>query len=865
MLSLFLLAGCAVPVVAAEADTAEIERVEIHNLKNLEKLARNCRLDSYSRNLVVSLQADLDLEGKSFEGVPIFCGRFEGNGHTIRGVNLTQEGSVQGFFRYLTETAVVNDLHLEGIVQPAGTGNAAGGFVGKNSGTIYGCSFTGTVSGKEYIGGIAGENTVTGTIENCHARGMVYGDHFVGGITGKNAGTIRSCENHAAINETSRKNQVELSDITRDTLLHSEAANTVTDVGGIAGNSTGVIRDCINHASVGYQSMGYNIGGIAGTQSGSILSCENRGQIRGRKEVGGIVGQMEPSAVMKFEEDVLQILSRQLDGLGKAVSKATSNLQGAGDAILGRMDDMYEYVWDARDAVDSLIPDAENPNIPDMDALQAAKNSIGSSLSGMSHVMEGVSATAYNAIGKVSANLHDINDQINAMRRTIGNISETTGGSIIDRSDEDTELDLSGKVAESSNAGEIHGDLNCGGIAGAISLENDLDMEEDWRISGENSLNFESELRAVILNCTNSGKIVARKQNTGGIVGLQSLGLVKMSRNSGEVEAASADYVGGISGRSMGFIRNSHAKCDLSGSNYVGGIAGAAAVATDCCTQVRICSGIEKIGSVLGDTEENKAEVEKPISGNYYLAVQEDPGAIDGISYADLAQPMQEEEFFQLENLPELFRHVTVTFLYDNGTERKFTVNFGDPFPEKWIPPIQPKDGKRSYWKELETTDLSEIFFDLVFEQAYVTQTTVLESTFTRNGVPLLFVQGAFAENTAVDTQQSEDLPAVEKDERLLEAWQFRTPEPAAQTQIRFQLPEEVDAEEIRILIRGADSTWREEAFHVLGRYAVAALASGDDAIGVVQTADSSGLFVLLFAGLAILGGILLCRKRRKE
>lgn len=863
VLSCILVLFAVFPVCAEETTVPQTRTVTIVNLKNFEKLAENCRLDSYSQDLVVSLQSDLDLTGRDFAGIPIFCGRFEGNGHTIRGLNLNHDGSNQGFFRYLTESAMVNDLHLEGNLQPAGSGSEVGGFAGKNSGTIRNCSFTGTVAGKEYIGGIAGENTVTGMIENCRVSGSVFGGHFVGGIAGKNTGTIRNCENHASINETSQKNIVELSDITLDSVIHSEAANTVTDVGGIAGNSAGMIRDCRNDASVGYPSMGYNIGGIAGTQSGSILNCENRGDIFGRKEVGGIVGQMEPSAVMEFEEDAVQILMRQLDGLGKAVSKASTNLQGAGETILDQMGGMFDYIWDTQNAVQTLVPDLEKLEFPDLDTIQAAKNNIGSSLSGMSQLMEGVGATAYNALGKVSSNLHDINDQLNAMRSTIGNISETTGGSIIDRSDEDTEQDLSGKVAQCRNYGNVQADLNCGGITGAMALENDLDMEEDWLIAGENSLNFESELRAVILNCENSGKIAAGKQNIGGIVGFQSLGLVKMSQNSGKLDAETADYVGGISGHSMGFIRNCYAKGEILGENYVGGIAGAAAVATDCRALVRISSGVEKLGAVLGSIEDNRAEVENPISGNYYLWVQEDPGAIDGISYDGQAQPLKEDAFFQLENLPDMFRHVAVYFRYGNGTQRKFTVDFGGSFPESWIPPIPPKDERTSYWKGLEEADISGIFFDMVFEQAYSSQTNVLESQLTRNEIPLLFVQGDFSENAALYVQEAEDQPSLESREKLLEAWQFRATETDGQTQIRLQLPEEADAERIRILIHSADDFWREEEHHISGRYVVVSLASGDDAIAVVQIENVPWLLVgLVLAGLVVLSGIPILRKR---
>lgn len=865
LLCCMLILSAVLPVFADQipSDTVKEQTYTIVNVKSLERLAEYCRLDSYSQNLVVILGKDLDLTGSDFAGIPIFCGRFEGNGHTIRGLNLTVEGSNQGFFRYLTETAEVNNLHLEGTVQPAGSGTHVGGFVGKNSGNIVSCSFSGRVSGKEMIGGIAGENTVTGTIESCRVSGTVFGGHFVGGIAGKNAGTIRSCENHAPINETALENQVELSDITLDSVIHSEAANTVTDVGGIAGHSLGLIRDSINYAAVGHTSMGYNIGGIAGTQSGTILNCDNHGEIFGRKEVGGIVGQMEPSSVMKFQEDVLQILTRQLDNLGKAVSKAGTNLQGAGDRILNKISGMFEHIEDAKNAAQTLIPDLENQEFPDMDTIQAARNNIGSSLTEMSELMEGVGATAYNALGKVSSNLDSIMDQMNTMRTTIGNASETTGGSIIDRSDEDTELDFSGKVAQCRNDGNIHADLNGGGIAGAMALENDLDMEEDWLITGENSLNFESELRAVILDCENTGIIAVNKQNAGGIVGFQSLGLVKHSRNSGKLDAQKADYVGGVSGRSLGYIRSSYANGEISGEKYLGGIAGSAAVATDCSALVRI-HGTEKLGAILGGTEENLAEVENPISGNYYLPVQEDLGAIDGISYDGQAQALGEDAFFLQENLPEMFRHVKVTFRYGNGMQRQFAVDFGTAFPTDWVPPIPPKEGRQSYWKGLEDADLSGIFFDLVFEQAYTNQTTVLESAMVEKEIPVLFVQGVFSEDAWLDVQEEENRPAVDSGETLLEVLQFRTSEPENQAQIRIQLPEEADSEHIRILIRGADGSWRTEEHHVLGRYAVASVVSGDDAVAVCQMGSAPWLLICgVFAGFVLLAGMLINRKQK--
>ena len=870
LLAVILLLSVALPVFAVEEQETQepvqpqTRKVTIFNLQSLEKLAQNCRLDSYSKDLVVSLEADLDLEGSDFAGIPIFCGRFEGNGHTIRGLHLTDAGSAQGFFRYLTDTAAVVDLNLEGMVQPAGSASEVGGIAGRNSGLIRNCSFTGTVSGKEFVGGITGHSRVSGIVENCRVSGSVYGGHFVGGIAGKNVGVIRSCENTAAINETSQKNAVELSDITLQSLTQSEAASTVTDVGGIAGTSSGLIRQCVNNARVGYPSMGYNIGGIAGTQSGTIAECENNGQIYGRKEVGGIAGQMEPSAVMEFEEDVLQILSRQLDGMGTIVSQASSNLQGAGEAIIGRVSGMQQYVGQAMEAVGTLLPSEENPGMPDSDTIQAARNSISNSMVGMSRSMESISATAYSALGTVSTNLQAMNNQINAMKNTIGNVSETLGGSVTDLSDEDTELDFAGKVLDSRNYGTVQADLNGGGIAGAIALENDLDIQEDLTITGENSLNFESEIRAVILNCENTATVTVGKQHAGGIVGYQSLGLVKNCRNFGILDAAAAEYVGGVSGRSTGFIRSSHANGEVSGTVYVGGIAGSAAIATDCYSLVHLVGGQEKLGAILGSTEESIHEEENPISGNYYLAVGADIGAIDGISYDGQAQFMREEGFFLLEGMPERFRQVIVTFCYGNGAKREFAVDVGSTFPMEWAPPIPPKEGRQSYWKGLAEAELSGIFFDMTFHQEYTTQTTLLESGQTRENVPLLFVQGVFAADATLTVETGDTAPETGFGETHLETWVFRSTEPQNQTQIRLQIPSGADAEKILVYVRDVSGSWRQESAHVLGRYAVAALRPGDDGIALVE----KGSFLWLEIGLALVAAAavtILCLRKKKQ
>lgn len=856
-LCLCLLLTISLPVSAKTKDDAEPQNMNftIINVDTFLNFAERCRMDSFSENLYVSLKADLDLTGKDFEGIPIFCGTFEGNCHTIRGLQLTADGSVQGLFRYLTDTATVQNLNVEGTVQPGGSRNEIGGIAGNNAGSILNCSFTGDVSGNDYVGGLVGTNAVSAVIENCTMAGSVSGSHFTGGIAGENMGVIRSCSNDALINETAMENTVDLSEITLDSLTSSESANTVTDIGGIAGTSMGVIRECINRGTVGYQHMGYNIGGIAGTQSGAVLNCENFGEIQGRKEVGGIVGQMEPTALIEYEEDALQILQRQLSSMGSTVNSTLSNVQNTGDAIIGQVGTLQGHVWNAREAVESLVPDRENPELPDLDSIQAAQNTLSSSISGMSQTLQGMSATTYGAMGALSTNLYTLQSQINAMRTTLGNVSETLGGSITDVSDQDTELDLTGKVSGCVNYGSVLADRNAGGIAGAMALENDLDMEEDLQITGENSLNFESELRAVILTCINQAQVNCKKQNAGGIVGWQSMGLVKDSNNSGTVSAEEAEYVGGISGQSLGFIRSCSARCEISGASYVGGIAGSAMIATDCRSMPKLNRALEKLGAVLGDVEKNHTEEENPISGNLYLAVSRDAGAIDGISYAGQAEPLSREAFLAVEDLPEMFRNVTIRFLYKNGQERSFTVPLGGAFSAQWIPPIPPKSGYIACWDGLDEEILNEVLFDMTFELQYTGRISVLQSEDARGSQAILLVQGVFAENAQLSLTEYDGQIPAEQSETVLQAWNFSVTEAESVTTARLLLSADCDGDSVKVLVCGSDDVWRETPHSVDGSYLVITLENGDNGIAVLETSDNSWIVI---AGAASAAAILL-------
>lgn len=851
-----LLAALPFPVFAKPAQESEeaqepevvIRQLTIHTQEEFLSFARACRLDSYSRNLEVTLQTDIDLTGTDFSGIPVFCGSFDGGSHVISGFVLESAGSVQGLFRYLTDTAQVRNLHVRGDVLPQGSQDQIGGLAGSNAGLIENCSFSGTVAGSQQVGGLVGTNAVTGIIADSCALGQVSGSHFVGGICGENAGVVRGCTNNAKVNTTAQQNDVDLTQITIDSLLSTETTITVTDIGGIVGNSSGVIRSCDNRADVGYQQMGYNIGGIVGSHSGYVVDCQNYGRISGRKEVGGIAGQMEPATTIEYSIDTLQILKEQMNALSGLAGKATSNAQNNASSVSGQIAILTDQVQDAKDAVQTLLPSPENPGLPDMDTILAAQSTLTSSIQGMQSSMSGIASTLQGTVSTLSRDMQAISSQIGAMGQTLNMAGENLGDTFTDVSDEDTPELTTGKTESCSNYGMIQADMNAGGIVGAMALENDLDPEEDVALAGEESLNFEGKLRSVVLSCTNQGTVSSNKNNAGGIVGWQSLGLVRQCQNTGSLDSANANYVGGIAGRSMGYIRSSSSRCEIAGKTCVGGIAGSGVVVSDCHSILLLTGGVEKLGGVLGQSEEGYTQTEDPVTGNYYVSLDTDIGGIDGISYAGCAEPMSHDELLGQEALPEDFQKVSVSFVFTDGTVQVLELVPGSELQDTQIPTIPEKEGHIGSWEGLAQADLGNITFDMTFQAVYTPVVTTLQSgQIRKNGQPILLVQGTYPENYDIKLEPLTDVTAVE-------SWGFTLPAEGQTEKMRFALPDGYEAEDVFLSVcNSATGNYEVRQFSENGSYIVFQVKEGDVAFRITTAPKDYSLYYYAGGGALVL------------
>lgn len=335
----------------------EDQVIWIRSNEDFKELAKNCTLDTWSRDKVVILDVDLDFTSEGITLIPTFGGTFLGQGHIIKGFVIEGNSNNIGLFRYIQETGQVWNLNIQ-MDATAGTGQSGMGILaGQNKGLISGCSVNGTINVNNDAGLLVGINDVSGIIEDCTVNGMASGNHRVGGLVGTNKGGITDCTNNALVNTNAKDNKIDIQSLTLEEILSTENAASVTDIGGIAGSNEGVILYSINNGSVGYQHVGYNIGGIAGSQTGFIMSCENHGRLNGRKDVGGIAGQMEPSSRMEYEEDTMEKLSREFPKLHDLVTKLDNDASDMSASLSDQINVLLDAVEGAQNAVDNIMSD----------------------------------------------------------------------------------------------------------------------------------------------------------------------------------------------------------------------------------------------------------------------------------------------------------------------------------------------------------------------------------------------------------------------------------------------------------------------------------------------------------------------------
>lgn len=827
--------------------------IKIYTKEDFMKFAESCKNDGYSIGKVVTLEKDIDLTNQKFYGIPSFSGEFDGKNHVIKGIQMNHNSSNQGCFRYVTKDGIIKNLKIQGKVIPDGTRKNIGGIVGRNCGRLESCTFIGEVSGDDFIGGIAGVNQNEGIISNCRSKGDVHGNHFVGGIAGENLGTIEKSWNDAKVNTTEKENRVSLSEITTATILNTEAANIVTDIGGIAGTNNGTVRNCGNNGTVGYQHMGYNIGGIVGSHRGYLAECKNNGSIYGRKEVAGIAGQMEPMAKIEYQYDTIQLLEQHFKKISNAAQKATDDAEGSKNNFHQQLDKIKHQSDIAVEAIKQLDPKKDEDKL-NKENIENAYHTVSGAVSSIQGIFSSlIDATKEDTEQRLNV-ISDITDEVHYMSQTVSNANQNMGVNIQDISDDDKNEDTAGVIVKCENTGSVSGDLNTGGITGIVAWENDLDPEDDIQLYGDKSLHIQSNLKALITQCINHGTITAKKKNAGGIAGKLTLGSIQQSTNTGLIDSEHANYIGGISGDSNGFIRNCYVKSELCGKNNIGGIAGRANIVTDCYSIVDIKKGQEKMGSILGEYKDDILYPTADLNRNYYLELDHSYGGIDGIGYQNRAQELTLDELLQ-QSIPPIFKDVEICFKDKDSVLKTITLPLGGIVEAKDIPTIPNKKGHIVKWNK--NIQGKKMYFNTTIYSNYEDDKNVIESTNKRNKKPLILVEGEFQSTDQVTLKELKTHPNMGSDDQVIEGWKMPNFEEKV-TKIHFLYPNKYESKKLKLVGKNRNGKYIDLPIKKDGSYLVFEYKDIEELYFIIQHENKKvlygcvGLGILFVIGLGI-------------
>ena len=294
------------------------DAVIINSAEELSAVMRES--DKWSGNY--KLGADINMSGTTQKtigsyAVP-FSGTFDGDGHTIKGLNIRTNGTA-GLFGVVSGT--VKNVTVEGsIINTFAASSAETKIEGKYPGT----------------GGIVGVAISGATIENCINRATLEGSGNVGGVIGVvynfdfSPVTVSGCENYGTFYSSAGNcggvigriyvSSAAFPAVTVKKCANHSAQSLMVDnrnrLGGIAGyvrSEAGVvvIEDCVNNGDIVAQNVGdaasndypYAGGVVARIEAVSdyssavrVLKCANNAKVTSGKYAGGVVTYVQRAA-----------------------------------------------------------------------------------------------------------------------------------------------------------------------------------------------------------------------------------------------------------------------------------------------------------------------------------------------------------------------------------------------------------------------------------------------------------------------------------------------------------------------------------------------------------------------------------------
>lgn len=510
------------------------------------------------------------------------------------------------------ENGVVHYVDSLGVTNGGDTNSSnIGGIIGINNGNMYSGYNESIVTGNDNVGGIIGTNEgiynendkkwTTGTVENVVNATSVTSEaadsENIGGLVGTNIGSVTNGRNNGTITGN-------------------------TNVGGLVGNNgeDAVLTDLVNAEAADITGI-INVGGIAGSNAGEIttgnvntdeeVNLINRGSITGQQYVGGVAGS-NSGTITNANNDV-ELNVKDSTATGDDAAKYFGGIAGVNTGTIKKATNTANVNADGASYVGGIVGQ-NNGKLEDMagnsgnvtgkdfvGGVVGENNGNGNNHDPLDKVIASNTGTVIATNGGAGGifavnNAGVINSELTNNGVVIGNGTTGTGGIFgVNKGDiSKTSLinKIDGQVIGISNVGGLIG-VNSGTITGGRNEVQEVD--DTGKVTAEKDSYYKYQIyNNGVINvgtwndADNELTFGGKGTNIGGLIGNNEAGgSLTAGYNTGAINAADSENVGGIAGSNSGTIdqvfntvmvkpedKNNGQKEAITGGSYVGGLVG---------------------------------------------------------------------------------------------------------------------------------------------------------------------------------------------------------------------------------------------------------------------------------------------------
>ena len=244
------------------------------------------------------------------------------------------------------------------------------------------------------------------------------------------------------------------------------------------------------------------------------------------------------SSILSNLSAIYNILSPYTSDAAQAAKK---DLEQATDQI----HNMLKSLKEANNGVKGIVnyingqPDIKFSKLGDQ--FDTTKENFHDQLKGLSESIKNLSDNAGSHSDIINEDLRQVNDQLNVVFNLLADrmvdVEQLSIEELYEEvDDEDIDSITTGRADACTNKGIVKGDINVGGIAGSMAID-DEDPEDSAAGSIEYAIGRRFITKCLVTDSVNEGYITAKKDGAGGICGYMNHGIIIDSEGYGSVES----------------------------------------------------------------------------------------------------------------------------------------------------------------------------------------------------------------------------------------------------------------------------------------------------------------------------------------